>query len=40
MAQLPFIAAAYGLTVVAVGIMLVANWNRMRRAERRLEDER
>ncbi len=40
MAQLPFIVAAYVVTVAGVGTMLLASWARMRRAERRLESDR
>ena len=40
MAHAPFIFAAYAISIAGLAIMVGASWLRMRRAERRLEDER
>ena len=38
MNQWTFVVAAYGLTVVAVGSLILASWLGMRRSEARLDE--
>lgn len=38
MPHLPFIVAAYAVTLLSLGAMLVLGWRRMRRAEAALDD--